>query len=268
MSSRDAPVSCDRARELLWPPEQPRLAESDVVEARHHVDGCPDCREYFTQDEVLLSSYQRLRQEAAPRGVRERVFDVLARERARPTDGAGVEPAWRRRSTWITGSVAAIAAVFVATSSVILKQPAGPPAEVGGTMFVQDYLRRAVGEDQITTSDPEAVKRFLVRELGQALAPLEGGGLVLTRAEICLLEGRRGAMIIYDRDGRTISHYLVPAEDGVARAPARAEPVDGVEDVGALAVVTWSSSSLEQALVGAVPSELLLSLARNASAAD
>ena len=135
-------------------------------------------------------------------------------------------------------------------------------------MFVQDYLRRAVGEDQITSSDHEAVKRFLVRELGQALAPLEADGLVLTRAEICLLEGRRGAMIIYDRDGRTISHYLVPAEDGVVRAPAQAEPLQGVEDVGALAVVTWASTSLEQALVGAVPPDMLLSLARNANATD
>ena len=44
------------------------------------------------------------------------------------------------------------------------------------------------------------------------------------RAEICLLEGRRGAMIVYKRQGEVISHYVVPRARGDERAPARRRP--------------------------------------------
>ena len=85
-------------------------------------------------------------------------------------------------------------------------------------VFVDDYLRRAVAEERIETSDVSRVRAWLTRELGLAMKPLVMDGLRLAGAEICLLNGRRGAMIQYELEGQTISHYLVP-RDGIGRRP-------------------------------------------------
>ncbi len=34
-------MNCSEARQALWPPERPRLAEAEVLEASRHVQGCP-----------------------------------------------------------------------------------------------------------------------------------------------------------------------------------------------------------------------------------
>ena len=128
-------------------------------------------------------------------------------------------------------------------------------------MFFEDYLRRAVGQDHIVTSDPDEIGRFLARELGMQLRPIRLEGLELQGAEICLLEGRRGAMIIYKKNGASISHYLVPREGAQPREPALS--MDCCGSTSETPVVTWSTRQLEQALVGEISPEQLLSLARS-----
>ena len=121
--------------------------------------------------------------------------------------------------------------------------------------FVEDYLRRAVGEDYLESSDPEEIAHFLRRELGLESSLLNLAGLLPTRVEICLLEGRRGAMIVYHgSSGRSVTHYLVPKLAG-ERPPRVAR------EHGGLTVVTWSTDTLEEALVGEVPPRELLDLA-------
>ncbi len=212
---------------------------------------------------MLLDAYDRIRRGKAPRRVRERVFDVLARERAGlaiTTDSAVT--GWKR---WAP-SLAAAAVAFVALGTTAILTNRDPAQISGDAMFVEDYVRRAVGADHIETSDPGEVKRFLTRELGVPLAPLRHAGLELERAEICLLEGRRGAMIVYKREGEIISHYVVPRAGGDDRAPALGESLQAGD--GGPSVITWASASLEQALVSDVPSRELMELARTAAAVD
>ena len=255
---------CFETRAALWPPERPRLADSAVAEARRHIEGCAECQEYFAQDRALLECYDRIRATRAPRNVKERVFDTLARERA----GGGVakphrDVAWKRR--WITPSVAAAALIVsVLGGAFVLASPRASTDD--DAMFVEDYLRRAVGEDHIETSDPAEVTRFLTRELGQAFAPLRSEDLEIERAEICLLEGRRGAMIVYKRHGEVISHYVVPSNGGVDRPPVRGRDLG--TGTGAPSVITWASPDVEQALVGEVSAEALMALARDASSME
>jgi len=254
-------MDCKGARERLWPPDQPRLARAEVLEAREHVDSCLDCREYFEQDRVLLDAYERLGQDRAPLAVREKVFDALARARWEELGGAA--RARMTRSGWAALLAAGIAVVMFALPGTGL--PGGSVGTKGdGAVFVEDYLRRAVGQDHIVTSDPDEVGRFLTRELGMQLGPIFAEGLELERAEICLLEGRRGAMIVYKVDGAAVAHYIVPREGTEPREPA----VTGREGPGAMPVVTWSSTAVEQALVGELSSEMLLSIARHGSSSD
>ena len=123
------------------------------------------------------------------------------------------------------------------------------------------HLRRAVGQDHIVTDDPAEVRRFLQRELGMQLEPLHFAGMDIARAEICLLEGRRGAMIVYKKDGAEVSHYLVPREGTERRRPS-ISTYPGGEGEMEMPVVTWSTPRVEQALVGEVDSESLLEMAR------
>ena len=257
-------MDCLQARAELWPPEKPRLLGDQVARARAHLDECPECAEFFEQDRALLEAYDRLRSDKAPREVREGVFDALAAARWDARAGHGIEKApsgatsWKRTAAWPLMIAAALAMITLADFASQV------PAELAeGAMFVEDYLRRAVGQDHIATSDPDEIARFLARELGMQLRPIQVEGLELEGAEICLLEGRRGAMIVYKQHGASISHYIVPREGVQPREPALS--MDCCGRTSDLPVVTWSTRQLEQALVGEISPEQLLRLAGNGS---
>ena len=266
-------MNCTEARYALWPPERPRLAGKAVLEARLHVESCEACQGYFEQDRLLLDVYDRVSRQRTPRRVRERVFDSLARERARtlgvPDNAdAGVPSFTRRRFTrrgftrrrWALAAASSIAALFVVALGSFIAERSAPQEEAG--LFVEDYLRRAVGEDRIITSDANEISRFLTRELGLPITPMEVEGLRLAGAEICLLDGRRGAMISYIEDGREISHYVVPKAGAVQRDPAVSSQLSSGNAVGP-SVITWATPQVEQALVGEVAPDRLMELAKN-----
>ncbi len=251
-------MNCSEARHALWPPERPRLAEADVLEARQHVQGCPACESYFAQDRALLEAYDRQSQERAPQILRERVFDALARERSR---GLALASPTHVRRRWVLA--ASVVGLLAGGFAVSLRN--GPEAPNDGGLFAEDYLRRAVAEERIVSSDVDEVSRFLTRELGRPIRPLEIDGLRLTGAEICFIEGRRGAMIQYVENGRQISHYLIPREGTRRRDPEPASAWGSSRGAGGPALITWATSEIEQALVGEVSEAHLIALARNAS---
>jgi len=253
-------MNCSEARHTIWPPEQPRLAEAEVLEARRHVQGCEACESYFEQDRVLLGAYDRASQERAPHMLRERVFDALARERSR---GLGLPPTKQVRRRWVLAAAASVVGLLVGGFAVSLRNV--PEAPTDGGLFAEDYLRRAVAEERIVSSDAAEISRFLTRELGRSIRPLQVPGLRLTGAEICLIEGRRGAMIQYVEDGRQISHYLIPKEGTRQRDPEPAPMWNSGGSQGGPALITWATPDIEQALVGEVSEDHLIALARAAS---
>jgi len=253
-------MNCSEARHALWPPERPRLAEAEVLEARRHVQGCEACESYFEQDRILLDAYDRASQERAPQMLRERVFDALARERSR---GLVMESPRRVSRRWAVAAVASVVGLFAGGLAVALLN--GPDGGLNdGGLFAEDYLRRAVSQERLVSSDADEIGRFLTRELGRPIRPLQIDGLRCTSAEICLIEGRRGAMIKYVQDGREISHYLIPQEGTPGRDPELSSTF-GRRGNGGPALVTWATPEIEQALVGEVPAARLMELARNAS---
>lgn len=255
-------MDCLEVRMGLWPPERPRLASEDVLAAREHVRRCPSCARFFAQDRRLLDAYDRLRREETPTAVKDAVMAAVRKEEDAPARVTGTQA--RDATSWPSPPVRLLAVFVVVVagilgSTLLWEARAGNPVDTAGTsIYTDDYLRRAVGRDQLETSDPTEARRFLRRELGVELQPLSGPGLVLRRVEICLLDGRRGAMIEYRLEGKVVSHYVVPKEGDRARPPS-------VQEGGsprAPPVVTWSVGSVEQALVGELSTERLLELAR------
>lgn len=263
-------MNCAAAREALWPPEKLRLAGEGVLLAREHIEECGECQEYFRQDRQLLDAYSRLRKERAPRRVRERVFDSLARERAgnrtaEVNRDAQVGPGSLALPRWAVAAAASLVLLSALGTTAMWVSRSTTPHEAG-ELFIDDYLRRAVGQDNIVSSDPAEVSRFLVRELGLLITPMQIEGLRLAGAEVCFLDGRRGAMIRYWQNGLEVTHYLIPREGVEERAPRRSSILpDRSEDQAAPSVVTWATPSIEQALVGEVSAERLMTIALEAS---
>ncbi|MDX1647291.1 MAG: hypothetical protein R3304_09105 [Longimicrobiales bacterium] len=263
-------MGCDEARRILWPLEELRIVGPEVADARAHVRSCPECEAYFAQDRALLDLYAKARSVSAPMSLRLRVFDDLAQSRRSPPSGPTRPPPgptnppsrWEtvRRLTRRYGPWPAAMAALLALVLIGKVHDRGMDAGASD-VFVEDYLRRAVGQEFIVSRDPGEVRRFLERELGLRVEPLALDGFSIVRAEICLLEGKRGAMIVYEgADGR-VSHYVVPREDTKARPPTITTGSLG----DPMPVVTWSTVRVEQALVGELAPQRLLALATASS---
>lgn len=241
-------VTCERARAGLWPPEHPRL-QREIERARFHVESCDACREFFAQDRALLDLWDRAPRARIPSSLRERVMDTLAAERTRGTRGGT-----RGRATRMAGRAAAVVLGILVAALVLRSPPSDAAAARSG--FVEDYIRRAVAGRALETTDPDRVAAFLQAELGITARPITGRGVSVLGVEICLVDGRRGAMVSYEVRGRRLSHYLIPRSE-TRPAPARAAP--GLD--GAPTLITWSETSLEQALVGDLEADELMLLA-------
>lgn len=259
-------MDCKNARQTVWPPERLQIANEDVARARAHLEDCPACQEYLTQDGALLDSYDRFRGERAPRRVRERVFDALARERAGILSAPGNGGRLRSMSSsWLLGAAAALVVLSVGGTTLAMGDRIARQADA---LFVEDYLRRAVGEDYIDSSSPAEVTHFLARELGLNVDLLEMDGLQLAGAEICLVDGYRGAMVRYRDGDREVSHYMIPKDGATERNPTANPGVDVTSGPGAPSVVTWATPSIEQALVGELSEARLIALAQGPSSLE
>jgi hypothetical protein len=249
-------MECGRARQLLWPPERPRIAGPEIVAAREHLEDCAACRAHFAIDGVLADVRAGLRDAVPPREVRERVFEAVARERTATADGRGRASSGRRRA--VVSGFLMVTVATAAMTGVLLRRAHAPDSQAA---FVEDYMRLAVREDHIVTSDSGEVQRFLLRELGAHVQPLDAPGLRITGAEVCLLDGRRGAVIRYRGAGGIVTYYLMPAAGTGDRAPA---PELRRTGAGA-ALVTWAKDGIERALIGPLPPDSLLAMARRAN---
>ena len=269
-------MRCDEARGLLWPPEQPKLAETELLEARQHVEACESCQDYLALDAALLDGYRTVPRILAPPGLRERVFDVLAQERLAATqrEPRPSVPLRQPLSRW--GALALGVAAFLVVVSLAGRSPVDPsssvqtqvaaPAAEEGAAFVDDFLRRAVQAEHLGTSDPGEVAEFLQRELGIAVAmPLDAPDFDLAGVEICIVEGVRGAVIMYKQNGVVLYHYVIPkpGEGEAEPSLSTASPPQWAGSTASPSVVTWATQGgMQQALVSDLPPEDLLAIAR------
>lgn len=275
-------MKCGEAQEILWPPEQLRVADHMVVEARRHVESCRDCQRLLARDRLLRDRIRAIPLPPAPPRVRERVFSALAEERHRrdPRTEAA-EGDGRRRAgpgrlfPWSTlrslGAAAAVAALLMGGWFLLDDRgssgtgPVAHPDVLPGIQLVEDFVREAVEAERIVTSDPAEVTEFLHRELGMRLSPLTFDGFQLVGAEICIWEEKRGAVILYVRNGQMLYHYVVEGEDPSFRSPrlSGSAPARWSGETPP-SVAVWSSGLREEALVGSLSPASLLAVVNEA----
>jgi len=264
-------LSCDAAREALWPLDQPRPYSERDEGARIHLGHCPECRQFFARDAALVRAIaQQGAGGRAPDSLRRRIEEAIARETRPEAESAsgrttvdGRHPAGRttRLPARVRREGLAIAAVLVALLAAASLLRSGPDDGIGEAS-AQDFLNRAVQDHAIHVPDPAAVSRYFLRELGIGVRPvmLEEGRL--TRAMVCLLEKRRAAMVEYAIGNHIVAHYRVPAErdEPTGELPLGSRSERGVN------IVTWRDATFEHALVSDLSVEELSALARRAFA--
>lgn len=256
---RSTTGECDRVRQVLWPLDAPRACVEGEEEARAHLESCPACREFFELDAAVGRALRETRlREHAPHALRERVFDALARERARPTASPAGTVA--RTAAWLDrlpiSRAAVVAALAAALLAGLLLFPGNPDS---GSAFAQDYLSRAVQQRRVERADSAEIARFFLHEFGQRIEPRRLADARIAGAMICLIEGRRAAMVEYTADGSVLSHYRIPVRTGPGRRVlgVRAESAGGVQ------AVRWSDDRFEHALVAELPAGELERIARS-----
>jgi len=293
-------MDCHEARARLLPWDHPRLATPEIVEARAHIEGCTDCLSFLALDAAFRRRLERVEGAGIAIGPRVRILESLAQEEALALEGqdlgqeSGTPPAaWGRGGgtgappsssegsprRWMGRAAVAAVLLILATGPHSADFPApqvaagpevpGPlPLPVARAGLVEDFLRRAVQAEHIETSDAREVSEFLGRELGLSARLVEEAGMELARAELCVVDGIRGAVVIYKVDGKVLYHYLIPSPGSEVRKPdgvrSIAGGIDGSVGLGTDPfLVSWASQGVQHALVGEFPPEELLRVARS-----
>ncbi len=188
----------------------------------------------------------------APRGVRNRLFEAVARA---PTGST------RARRPVLAAWAATGAMIALATGLALVwgRHAATPDPIVG---FAEDHMRATRGEG-IVSRDSAVVANWLASRLPFAMDVPSLPNLELRGARLCFMDGRRGGVVEYSANGRSVSYFVVPS--GPAAEPPRRGQLRLASHEGYY-VAAWQEPGLVHALVGALPETTLAELARRCMA--
>lgn len=245
-------VECGRARRALWPDGGPRSATPEVLDAQEHFSACAECQR-FVRDMLALKEivHEGAMREQAPREARGRLFTAIARARA------GAQPSSRMRLY----SRAAMAVVLVAVAGGLAAGRLLRDADADPLSAIAADHALALRATHIVSADPDEITRWLGGQVQFAMHVPLLPGAGLRGARLCVMDGRRGAVVEYEVNGVAVSYFVMPTRSGQAQAagPAR---FAGTTRAG-YGVVSWSEPGLLHAMVGNLPEGQLATLAKS-----
>lgn len=251
-------VRCGTTRRLLWSDEPVRIADREWLDARAHADQCPSCRQFLADMQELSGLVRRVApRPVTPPAVRTRVLAAVQDEPiSRPTSSGSLH----RTRRLIASAVAMIALI-----ALVLW-----PAYQRGSEETWQQAMAAVLEDHaqglhhesLATSDHGAARQWLTSRVAFAVQVPDVNGLVLERAEVCLIGGRRACLLRYRVDGQVVSYYSYKlAPEQLESESVRSAVFRQHEEAG-YRVVAWQEAGVLHALVADVSADRLLALAR------
>jgi hypothetical protein len=230
----------------------------DIVAAQTHLAACAACQQFMRDMQHLGEHLRRLAPRPhAPVTVRERVFTALARARV---TALASSPSARRAPWWMTAAVLLLAGSVGLLWVTRSRHEGSARGEHDALSAVAEDHVRSLSDQRILASETDTVARWLSKHVPFAVhvpalpnAQLEGGRL-------CFLQRQRGVVLWYRVEGYLVSYYIMPRTPHDDSVPALSAFHKGAE--AGYRVVAWHEDGLLHALVGALPYERLLGLAR------
>jgi anti-sigma factor RsiW len=255
---------CNRCREQITVRVDGELQEPEEVAAlAEHLRDCEGCRVFAAAEaatkQLIAAAYGR---PVEVRGLQTRLrkrLDALVMPRRWTWRAAAPRLAW--------GAIAAILIASLAVAFLTLRPRTAVEASPLVRAAVTDHVDCMLGRLplEVTTSDQHETARWLQRRLARpvALPALAPEGTSKMSARMARLAGVDGSQILFDRRGRTLSVFIMPATE-VPSAPGRPVAHGGreffVSQADGYTVVLWRQRDLVYCLVG--EGEGVLSLAR------
>lgn len=251
--------ACGRARRILWPEANLRVADRELVEARAHGAHCHACQGFLADMEAMANLVRRVApRPVVPPSLGDRLFSAVARERSIAGQRQVGIP--YRASAIVAGAIAA-AALILLVLSPIYQDRSDETWRNAISAIVEDHAR-GLHHESLTTSDAGVAQQWLTARVAFAVHVPEVSGVVLERVEICQLGGVQACLLRYRVDGRPVSYYsyrLFP--DEARHESAGSVTFREVEEAG-YRVVAWEEAGILHALVADLPEDRLLALAR------
>ncbi len=258
-------VRCEQALERLWPLTEPGGIDSpELAAAREHLQRCGDCQAFFRRDATLGRRLRDLRTAGTidlPEACRAALRMQLMGDATDSDSNSGSDPDVRPiRSTrsqrwraWTEGAAAAAAIALLAGGLVISRSIEAPLSDGA---FTADFMHAELPAIESGDLTPTQVTAFYLEQFGDRMDPGRMLDARVTRVAVCIVGGRRGAMVEYELGGERLVYYQIPVSNGRAVRDLRT----GRE--GGLNVARWGDDRSEHVLVSALSIENLEEYAR------
>ena len=189
----DQNMTCDLAREALWPdPSLPALAE-----ARDHYERCEDCRMFFRSQAALGERFAHLTRPGAPDTLRARVVARVAAERI----------ARRRRAGWVGVALAAAAALALAFG---LRAPGDDDLAVP---FVAQATRALPPANTYRSTELDHVEDWLQTQIADEIHIPDISDATILGGRVVNVDGVPGVAAVYDYHGMPLTYFAVSADE-------------------------------------------------------
>jgi anti-sigma factor RsiW len=224
-----------------------------VIEAHEHLTGCAACQQFVRDMRALGDAVRRVApREQAPAEVRDGLFTAIARARAGTSASRRLPvPAW----PLIAAAVVLFALGGAFTVDRLVRGASIDPIP----LLVEDHAR-ALSDAQIVSADPTAITRWLAGQVHFAMYVPALPGARFRGARLCILDGRRGAVVEYEVNGVAVSYFVVPVETDAMDAAGPAQ-FDRAARAG-YRVVSWREPGLLHVMVGNLSDSRLATLAK------
>ncbi|MBI2158816.1 MAG: hypothetical protein HYU25_00200 [Candidatus Rokubacteria bacterium] len=241
------------------------LEEAAASALETHLRQCEACGAYAGAERASKTLV------AATYAVPVDVAGLRARIRERLQTGSAPRRRWTvvrvPRLAW--GALAAVLIASLAVGYLTLRPWTAVEASALVRAAVTDHVECMLGRLplEVTTSDQQEIDRWLQRRLARpvALPTLAPEGTSKMSARVARLANVDGSQILFDRRGRMLSLFIMPAAE-VPSVPGRPVAHGGreffVSQVEGYTVVFWRQGDLVYCLVGEGEVEGVLSLAR------
>lgn len=257
--------ACSRYREWISSWVDGELEEEATSALETHLSQCEACGAYAEAErasKTLVAATYAVPVEVA--GLRARIRKRLQTDSAPGRRWTGVR---MPRLAW--GALAAALIAALAVGSLTLRPQTVVEASLLVRAAVTDHVECMLGRLplEVTTSDQAEIGRWLQRRLARpvVLPTLAPEGKSTMSARTARLANVDGSQILFDRRGRMLSVFIMPAAE-VPSVPGRPVAHGGreffVSQVEGYTVVFWRQGDLLYCLVGEGEVEGVLSLAR------